>query len=123
MRERGITMVALVITIIVLIIIAGVSITIFAGNDGVVNKASIEKNNFDSSIVKNNVKLAVLKAVENGVITEQNLINALNNKIGQNQYTLTKNNETNNWIITVGNLKFSVTNQGVVNEVNDTMGE
>ena len=39
-RQKGITLIALVITIIVLLILAGVSITMMSGEDGIVTKAS-----------------------------------------------------------------------------------
>ena len=46
MAERGITLVALVITIIVLLILAGVSISLVVGNNGVLTQATnaVEKN-------------------------------------------------------------------------------
>lgn len=40
MKEKGITLIALVITIIVLLILAGVSITMISGEDGIITKAS-----------------------------------------------------------------------------------
>ena len=39
-KEKGITLIALVITIIVLLILAGVSIAMIAGNNGILNQAS-----------------------------------------------------------------------------------
>ena len=47
-NQRGITLVALVITIIVLLILAGVSISLVIGNNGVLTQAS-------SSVLTNNV--------------------------------------------------------------------
>ena len=46
-KERGITLVALVVTIVVLLILAGVSISMVLGNNGIVNKAKstqVEQN-------------------------------------------------------------------------------
>lgn len=42
--QKGITLIALVVTIIVLIILAGVSISLVFGNRGVVTKAKEGKN-------------------------------------------------------------------------------
>ena len=39
-RNKGITLIALVITIVVLLILAGIAITTLAGDNGIVNKAS-----------------------------------------------------------------------------------
>ena len=45
-RERGITLIALVITIIVLIILAGVSINLVLGDNGIITKAKQGKENY-----------------------------------------------------------------------------
>lgn len=44
--QKGITLVALVITIIVLIILAGVSIALLVDQDGIINKAKNGKQNY-----------------------------------------------------------------------------
>ena len=44
-KERGITLIALVITIIVLIILAGVSINLVLGENGIVNISKRAKEN------------------------------------------------------------------------------
>lgn len=43
-KERGITLVALVVTIVVLLILAGVSITLVLGNNGLIKKTQEAKN-------------------------------------------------------------------------------
>ena len=42
-RERGITLIALVITIIVLLILAGVSISMLTGENGIITQAQTAK--------------------------------------------------------------------------------
>lgn len=56
-KSKGITLVALIITIIVLIILAGVSISILSGDNGILNKAvtAKEKNNYASDLENNNL--------------------------------------------------------------------
>ena len=44
--QKGITLVALVVTIIVLIILAGVSIALVLGDNGLINKAKEGKTNY-----------------------------------------------------------------------------
>lgn len=51
--QKGITLVALVVTIIVLIILAGVSIALVLGDNGIVNKAKQGANEYK---VKANVE-------------------------------------------------------------------
>lgn len=43
-KENGITLVALVVTIVVLLILAGVSISLVLGNNGLINKTKEAKN-------------------------------------------------------------------------------
>ena len=46
-RERGITLIALVVTIVVLLILAGVSINALFGNNGIIEKAKEAQNKMD----------------------------------------------------------------------------
>lgn len=48
-QEKGITLVALVITIIVLIILAGISITMVLGEDGLIAKSKKGANDYKNS--------------------------------------------------------------------------
>ena len=43
-NQKGITLIALVVTIVVLLILAGISINIMVGEDGIIGKASKAKN-------------------------------------------------------------------------------
>lgn len=47
--KKGITLVALVITIVVLIILAGVSLTLVLGNQGILTKAKEGKTNYTAA--------------------------------------------------------------------------
>ncbi len=47
--QKGITLVALVITIIVLIILAGVSIALLLGDDGLINKTKQAGENYQKA--------------------------------------------------------------------------
>ena len=44
-NQKGITLVSLVVTIIILIILAGISINILLGNNGIITKAIQSKEN------------------------------------------------------------------------------
>lgn len=48
-QERGITLVALVVTIVVLLILAGVSISMVLGQNGIVTKAQDAKKNYTTA--------------------------------------------------------------------------
>ena len=57
-RERGITLIALVITIIVLLILAGVSISLTLGNNGVLNQATNSVTKTRNASAKEEVEMA-----------------------------------------------------------------
>ena len=59
-KNEGITLVALVVTIIVLIILAGVSISLVLGQDGVVQKAKAGRDNYAEAARLENEQLANL---------------------------------------------------------------
>ena len=44
-REKGITLIALVVTIVILLILAGVSISMLTGENGIINQANNAKEN------------------------------------------------------------------------------
>ncbi len=49
MKEKGITLIALVVTIIVLLIMAGVSIRMIIGQDALIQKTKDTKSEYESS--------------------------------------------------------------------------
>lgn len=62
-KERGITLVALVVTIVVLLILAGVSISMVLGNNGIVTKAQSSQAAQDKAYAKEIVESG-LKSVQ-----------------------------------------------------------
>ena len=66
-KERGITLIALVVTVIVLIILAGVSISLVLGENGIVNKAKKAKENTELAKTEEETMLNDLaKQIEEG---------------------------------------------------------
>ena len=43
-KERGLTLIALIVTIIVMIILAGITISVISGNSGIIDQAQLSKN-------------------------------------------------------------------------------
>ena len=68
--QRGITLIALVVTIIVLIILAGVSISLLFGNYGVVTKAKEGKNMQANAQVYETRSLTNVDAYVNATLAE-----------------------------------------------------
>ena len=65
-NQRGITLIALVITIIVLLILAGVSIQILVGENGLIIRTINTKEIVESSEVLDNLKMEVAASYDNG---------------------------------------------------------
>ena len=59
-KEKGITLIALVITIIVLLILAGVAIAMLTGDNGILTKAASAKEKTERAEVIENAKLEIL---------------------------------------------------------------
>ena len=94
-KEKGITLIALVITIIVLLILAGVTIAMLTGNNGILNQASNAKVATSVGEEKEKVVLAAQAALIKGngeEITRTNLNPELTNNIGREgeDYTLSE---------------------------------
>ena len=83
LKERnGITLIALVITIIVLLILAGVSIAMLTGQNGILTQANNAKNETELASAKEKVELAVIGAISqtrDGTLTVGNLRTELAN--------------------------------------------
>ena len=66
-KEKGITLVALVITIIVLLILAGVTISLVVGDNGVIRKAQDARTNMGNAQNRENEELQNLSNYMNGI--------------------------------------------------------
>ena len=93
-REKGITLIALVITIIVLLILAGVSIAMLTGENGIITRATEARGETVKKGLKEEIDLAVEndkigdKAYKNGNLEEElNKINgATVTKVSEDAY-------------------------------------
>lgn len=61
-QEKGITLIALVITIIILLILAGVTIAVLSGDNGILNKAVSAKEKQEIGLEKELIALAVTQS-------------------------------------------------------------
>lgn len=81
-EQKGITLIALVITIIVLLILAGVAIATLAGDNGILTKASNSKSETIKSQLKEDMALAISEIMANKedptYTGTQNIINNTN---------------------------------------------
>mgnify|MGYP000770069582 CR=1 FL=1 len=59
MKNKGITLVAMVITIIVLLLLAGIAIASLCGNNGIVNRVKKAREEYNISEAKEKLELAI----------------------------------------------------------------
>ena len=113
--EKGITLIALVITIIVLLILAGVTISMLTGENGILKQATSAKDTTDKSEFEEQVKLAVMasKVNDKGAID----LTALEVEIGKIKGTeITKNGTENNlpWTVKKESYEVTITAEGTI---------
>ena len=93
-KEKGITLVALVITIIVLLILAGVTLSMVMGDSGIFGKANQAKEQTQLSNAEEIIKLAVLenkvKSVsgDTDALTNDDLKTEIGKKLEEQGYTV-----------------------------------
>ncbi len=81
-KQTGITLIALVITIIVLLILAGVSIATLTGNNGILTQANTAKENNNSATAKEKVQLEAAGSFDNtGAFNKEIFKNNLKNNL------------------------------------------
>ncbi len=109
-NKKGITLIALVITIIVLLILAGVSITMISSQDGILKKATTAKETQKKATEEEKVKLAIQGAMinENGTIDETEL----KTELGKLGYTI----DSLPAEITINGTKYTITKNGELEE-------
>lgn len=61
-KERGITIIALIVTIVVLLILAGVSISLIINRNGIISKAEVAKQETDIADEKEKINLSAVAA-------------------------------------------------------------
>ena len=119
-ENKGITLIALIVTIIVILLLAGVTVMTLAEENGVINKAVRAKQKSEDARVVEEIRLAVLAAMTNEQYTvdEYILEESLTSAFGEKgtDYKLEGDSSTG-WTIEVKDLKYKVTANGIVEEV------
>lgn len=91
-NDRGITLVSLVVTIIIMLILAGVVITLALGNNGLIGNAKEAKKETIIAQEKEQIKISYASAVINKLeeeITESDLQIQLDTSVGENKTKVT----------------------------------
>ena len=99
--DRGITLIALVVSIIVLLILSGISISMLSGDNGILQKAAEAKEKTDEATLREEQQLADLAELMNGAEVSSdgydysNRVNAPKLKDGMIPITY----ESNKWVV------------------------
>lgn len=96
-NKKGITLVALVVTIVVLLILAGVSLNLLIGNNGIITRTQISKVSQELAAYKENMNLFIGEKQVETPEFNANTLTAYKNKL----YYNTKSVEDNSGIETV----------------------
>jgi len=122
-NKNGITLIALVVTIIVLIILAGISISLVLGNNGIITKAKDAKENTIIGQEKEQVELAYVSAAVKKLgenVSDQDLQDELNSSVGNGKTLVAPNSDTTlNVLFYDTDHNYNV-NKGVVLKVADS---
>ena len=86
-KINGITLIALVITIIVLLILAGISISMLSGDNSILNQAVRARDITGEKSIAERVQIAYLGAIANGKgnVERADLLTQLQNEFGEDK--------------------------------------
>jgi hypothetical protein len=119
LANKGITLIALVISIIVILMLAGVSLSATVGDNGIITKAQSAKIENEKASVKESLSMAVAAATANanGRLDINSLEEELNKLDG---ITVAKDGEDGQlpWTVTGSGMKFQIKEDGTVEEIN-----
>ena len=122
--KRGITLISLVVTIIVLLILAGVTIATLTGDNGILTRAQDAKTKTEEAEDIEKIRLAMSESQigENGYqkLNETNFKEALENEFTGRNLQLT-NNEDGSYIIDLDNMNkvyYADTNGQIISDEN-----
>ena len=116
LREtKGITLVALIITIIILLILAGVTIGLVIGENGLIAKSKQSANKYSDESEIERINMIVAEAQtkgyeegNNGELTQANLQEALDNSYGVGNATASEKQADGSFIIKVGEKEYKI---------------
>ena len=120
LNQRGITLIALVITIIVLLILAGVSIAMLTGQNGILTQAQKAKTTTDNKSAEEKVKLAVMAArsqSETGALEADKLVTEVTTNYGGQADTTAGGFPVT---VTIDGKSFTVSSTGEVTATGDS---
>ena len=121
-QDKGITLIALVITIIVLLILAGVTINILTADNGILKQSNNAKKANDRSEFEEQVKLVVMSSKINTSSINLKMLETELNKISG--ATITKSTDDKlPWTVKKENYEITITEEGTISNNTDESDE
>ena len=80
-KEKGITLIALIVTIVILLILAGISIGTLTGDNGIIKQAQTAKTETERSDIEEKINVIVIDNSKERDINKDKLINDFENKL------------------------------------------
>ena len=114
-NARGITLIALVITIIVLLILAGVTIAALSGDNGILKRATQAKTKTVKENAEEQIKLAIMTATAEGLGEPDKTV--LRNELTKGGITVKAEGENLPWEVTTGKYTFTINEDFTIEEV------
>jgi len=101
-KERGITIIALIVTIVVLLILAGVSISLIINRNGIISKAEVAKQETEIADEKEKINLSALAAQANNedAVIRRNDFDKELKKFFNEDYTLEPDSDAEEYEVT-----------------------
>ena len=117
--RNGITLIALVITIIVLLILAGVTIASITGENGILGKAQSAKIKNEKASIQEEIERAVLASrMNDNVRIDTTTLEEELNKIDGLTIESKGTDDNLPWTVVVKGYKFQITEDGQVEAIN-----
>ena len=120
-ESKGITLIALVITIIVLLILAGVVIATLTGDNGILTKAQNAKTQNEKASIKEQIELAVVASRMNDNLDASIDTTVLETELNEiNGLKIESKGQSDDlpWTVTAKGFKFQIKEDGTIEEVN-----
>ena len=115
-QVKGITLIALVVTIIVLLILAGVALSLTVGNNGLFRRAQNATDTWQEASEREAIELAVagmqIGSMQETGMTKQELENSLKEQFGDEASV--EDNEDGSFLVTIGENKYYVGEDGEI---------
>ena len=116
-KQKGITLIALVITIIVLLILAGVTVITLTGDNGLLSKAGEAKNTSEKGEIEEQIKLAYnewkLQKETGETVDLQNTVQSILDKMSDNANVYKQGKSI---IINIKGYEFTLVDDGTMEE-------